>query len=360
MSKQRVNDGKNLKVAGIVFLILGLFSLLVGGLSLYIYFHPELAVDIGAKPEEAKELMIPACISLGIGGLFVLLFVLFLLLSKRNRDVATKANPSLIKSPFEKKKRFKTIFGAIASILLFSACFYSGGSPLVLLAHNDTPETKNNLIIGTIIFVICALCLIASIIVLISGIKTKLYNRLLGRYENNRVYVPFVIKDNRDLFANFVKVYNIATNQGFVDFIDYDDKRKEIIFESPLSIQELSMQLDCLDRLANGQKNIINKMPSPFSYEDKLIPNVKDDVIDRGSYQEGVYQSVNDYDEVTYEDGIEIDREHHYTSEKIGERTVNYLLHRVYVDFTVTATGKKLKSIKKEIISFTYDYRERL
>lgn len=235
-------------------------------------------------------------------------------------------------------RKKKTLI-TLSSIFGLPSFLIASGFALANLTNVISRNGVNvpTLVVAGILYAVFAVCLVF----FLKGVTIKLARRLKGVHQGNYLRIPLPMR-NRRSFAEFVKVYDAAFNQGFNIFVGYFND--SVAFRTNLTERQQFELLQDLDHYYNG-KLPRSLLPDYFRERDepRLDYDIEEIYLGSSTVDVPVYETVNDYDEVTYVDGQEVSRESHYTQVQTGwtKSTTHY--YQITATFRYTDTGEPIK-----------------
>ena len=308
---------KIFKVFSIIFAIIAAYlGLLVLALILEINNAPE-DVDPNRLAMFKQTLLI---ISIATG-VFAILSISFLIYVIKTKKQVKEENMIKRATYFAKKRKLCLTIGIPGCLITgaFGSFFLRQMAiGLMFTAGEKTklaPEVRNQIIL-TGAFVIA---FIIFLIVLIIGLTTKVAksNAIKYNYKTKEYYVDCPNVDGVFDGESICALFNDAHNLGYTKFIRFTGS--QMIFKTDLTLKELEDQNNRVDKYNNGVKDILKEMPSYFKKNGRIYSTLEEEFYKSSTVDVPIYETVNDYDEVTYEDGIEVSRESHYENVFTGK-----------------------------------------
>ncbi len=232
----------------------------------------------------------------------------------------------------QRKKRLSIVFSAIVGFPSFIA------ASILLFGNLVNYRPDDNKIVPGLIALALLVVFAVALIFFIKGLRIRLIRRTKGEYENGCLKIPFKVRNDRS-FEDFIKIYDDAFNQGYNVFVGASEGR--LIFSSEFSERELFDHLQLLEKYVN-RKIPRSSMPSFYKDEPRLTYKRSVAFIGTETNVEPSYETVNDYDDVTHVNGVEVDRDHHYTTVQTGWKESIVSRYQITATLHYADSGKPL------------------
>lgn len=276
------------------------------------------------------------------------LAVLFFIFVGRTKQQVLEDNMIRRISYYAKKKKLYIglgIAGIIISLnigLLTTPALFALPFSLPSVIKGERSFTSTE-IASMILGAICIGAFITFLTLFIKGIQIKAAKQqeIEYNYKTKEFSVNYLDKNGHVNGPRFCQIFNDTHNLGFTKFIFMGHQK--LFFKTDLTLKELNEQNDRVDKYKNGDTSVLKDMPRFFMKDGRIYHKLEKEMTGSETVDEPVYEDVPDYDEVTYEDGIEVKRETFYKSVFTGEYTsVTYIHYHFTLRFFDNLTNKPL------------------